>query len=59
VKVADKYLQEMILYIDSVLEGRFRVDGVQEWRKKHEGKAPESYLEDYSKARWWIFCSQN
>jgi len=55
----DVYLCELLLHVESVLDGRFRVDGIQEWKSFNKGNPPECYLERYSKARWWIFVNTN
>lgn len=57
----DTYLNEWILHTSSVLDGRFRVDGIQEWREYHQscGCVFEIFIAKYILARWYIFASMN
>ena len=57
----DIYLSEHILHMQNLLDSRFRVDGVQEFRKHHQncGCVFEYFIADYVLSRWYIFTHQN
>lgn len=57
----DVYLNEYILHMQDVLDVRFRVDGVHDYREHSKvcGCKFEDYIKGYSDARWYIFVSQN
>jgi len=57
----DVYLNELLLHTASVLDGRFRVEGIEEYRNHHRwcNCVKEYFLADYVLARWYLFTTQN
>lgn len=57
----DNWLNKYLLHIGDVLDSRFYVDGVQEYREYHTGcrcRFPD-FIDEYLKARWYLFTKQN
>jgi len=60
---ADIHLNNYLLHMENVLDGRFRVDGIQVFRSIDVPcrckDCMESFLHGYGVARWYLFCKTN
>ena len=54
------YLNDYLENQLNILDGRFCVEGTEEYKTNHQDCCiKELYVENYIKARWFIFISQN
>ena len=54
------YLNDYLENQYNILDGRFHVDGTEKYMCEHQDCCiKEWYVDNYIKARWFIFISQN